>query len=321
MTDKVLIIGDVHLSDKPPASCTESYTEDLFDLLYDCYRVADMYNVDAIVQAGDFFHIKRADRNSHKLVKRALSWANDSLWPIGVVPGNHDMSMDRLASVYETQPLGVLAQAGAISILDEWAVDRSAIFDSLPIYGVPWLQEWDDSSVAKALAEYSKAGAPGLIVTHAPLFPPGSEPPYEFYDVRKFAEYVGEGSVYYGHIHEKHGTYTVGDVEFCNNGALSRGSLTEYNVNREVGVTIWTQGTFEFVPLNYKPASEVFLMDEVREKKQVTADLNEFLDSVGRTSLEINSVEDVISELKEQDLDKDTLSMLDSLLRDAWEVK
>ena len=70
----------------------------------------------------------------------------------------------------------------------------------------------------------------------------------------------GAGSVFYGHVHEPHGVYEAGGVTFCNNGALSRGSLHEYNLTRQVGCTLWDSetGEFEFVPLDAKPASEVF---------------------------------------------------------------
>lgn len=315
---KSVKIGDVHLSDKPPRSCTDSYTDDQFDLLYQIYDLIRTRNdIDVIVQSGDFFHIKRADRTSHRLVQRAIDWAQQSPVPIFVVPGNHDMAFDRKESVYDTQPLGVVAQSGAVQLLDGWA-------DEYPIFGLPWLQSWDDTTVQEALASFrAEPYSPhNLVVTHAPLFPIGQEPPYEFYDVRKFAKSVVQGSVYYGHIHDPHGTYTVEGVQFCNNGALSRGSLTESNMNRAIGVTIWDSETkeFEFVALKYKPASEVFNVEEVLSKRATKADLNRFLESVGTTSLEINSIDDILADVKTRDLEPELLAKVEELLQGAWDA-
>jgi hypothetical protein len=162
--------------------------------------------------------------------------------------------------------------------------------------------------------------APALVVAHAPLYPPGQESPYEYFPAQRWAEAMGgTGSVFYGHIHPWHGTYEAGGVTFCNNGALSRGSLTESDLTRPVGCTIWDSesGEFEFVPLDAKPASEVFRIQEKGQIRDMQGRLDEFLSSVSGTSLEAVNVESVIAHIKTLGLGKPAEDLAEELLANA----
>jgi DNA repair exonuclease SbcCD nuclease subunit len=326
---KVMLIGDVHLSDRPPSSCTETYLEDLFNLLDQASAVAKERNVQAIVQAGDWFHIKMPSRNSHKLVIRSIEWAAAAPCPVLVVPGNHDLSNDRLESLNEGQPLGAVIRSEAVTMLRGWSTGPL----KHQLYGVPWLQDWDNSDedvreteVSNALTHWQDlydGSVPALVVTHAPFYPPGKEPKYEnaeFYPPGKFALHMGgHGSVYHGHIHDPHGEYVVGGVRFANYGALSRGSLTESHLTRQVGVTLWdsADGSFEFVPLDAKPANEVFRLQEIGEVKTAQAELDAFLTSIGQTTVEVTSIEAVMTHIQSLHLDKELVSLVEQLLTEA----
>jgi DNA repair exonuclease SbcCD nuclease subunit len=328
---KILLINDVHLTNenRHPASCTSSYTDDLFDLLYQANEVAKEIGATAIVQLGDLFHIKAPSANSHALVRRTTEWAKAAPCPVFVVPGNHDLSHDRLDSLDEGQPLGVLYSAGVVTRAEGylWAKNDEDPYPILPIYGVPWQMHWDaseelaDESVRNALRGFTPKDTPQLIVTHAPFFEPGKESPYESYSTQRFSRIVqergtGNIQVSYGHIHNSHGQYVVNGVRFCNYGALSRGSLTEDNMQRTVGVTVWDSvtGRFEFKPLHAKPAEEVFRVVEVTEKKTKQLELDEFLSSVGQSKIEITSIESVMAKVREMQLGKDIERIVEELL-------
>jgi DNA repair exonuclease SbcCD nuclease subunit len=304
----------------------------LFDLLYQINEVAKHFNCTAIVQLGDFFHIKSPSRNSHELVIRAMKWARSSPCPVFVVPGNHDLSNDRLASLDEGQPLGVMFSSGAVYRAEGY-LSISEIRDyltvelNLPIYSVPWQQFWDaehtvaDRAVKDALSNFEPSDTPQLIVTHAPFFPEGSNPAYEHYATGKFARMVNPSGksnvqVCYGHIHDWHGQYVVNGVRFANYGALSRGSLTESNLTRPVGVTIWDSitGGFEFVALEAKPAEQVFRVKEITEVKASQAKLDDFLTSVGQSTIEITSIESVMDKVRALKLGKEFEAVVEELL-------
>jgi hypothetical protein len=212
----------------------------------------------------------------------------------GVV-GNHDILNDRIASIFETQPFGVLLQAG-MNLLDGWAGD-------LPLYGVPWQQHWSEGQPAfNAWSEvYRSRRTESLIVTHAPLYPPGLELPWENIPASDVAEWMGNGGhLYYGHVHDLHGAFEVDGVTFCNQGALSRGSLQESDFNRRPAVTIWHSGVqgpdaFERIELKTaKPGSEVFRVEEHAAKVDYRQRLDVFLSAVSGSTVELTSVESVM---------------------------
>jgi hypothetical protein len=111
------------------------------------------------------------------------------------------------------------------------------------------------------------------------------------------------GSIAYGHIHEPHGVWRYGTGEgviFCNYGALSRGSLDEYNLRREVGCALWDhRGGFEFVPLKARPAEEVFRLRRHEEAVTAQRSLEAFRDGLSAVELSVLSVESVIAHIRE----------------------
>jgi hypothetical protein len=360
---RLLLLGDVHLSERPPSSCTDSYCDDLFGLLDQARVIGRQRDVAAMVWAGDTFHHKAPNRVSHRLVQRTAAYIGSCPFPVLVLAGNHDMANDRYESISESQPLGMLYRAGAVE-LSGWASDPASRWadapEPLPVYGVPWLQGYgnygaydgDDplSPIEVRLADVMEdykvqvfGGGWGqhipLVVAHAPLYPEGKELTWEYFPARRWAEAMGArrgGShrVFYGHVHEPYGEFGLlpgrgheheqdWDVSFCNNGALSRGSLHEYNLTRQVGVTIYDTetGAFEFVPLDAKPASEVFRLQEKEQATDVQGRLDEFLAGVGSTSLEVMSVEGVVAHIRSLGLGKEVEDLAEELLTEAQHAK
>lgn len=294
------------------------------DLLYQASKVAENIGASAIVQLGDFFHIKAPGRNSHEIVIQAANWAREAPCPVFIVPGNHDLSNDRLESLSEGQPLGVLYATGAVGMADRYFGSEHELQG---VYGVPWQQFWDaeqsvaDRAIKDALSDFVPSDTPQLIVTHAPFFPEGVNPAYEHYPTIKFSSYVNPSGrsnvqVVYGHIHDWHGQYVVKGVRYCNYGALSRGSLTESNLTRQVGVTSWDSitGSFEFHALNARPATEVFRVKEITEVKTAQVKLDEFLASVGQSTIEVTSIESVMDKIRALGLGKEFENIVEELL-------
>lgn len=305
-----LLISDIHLADNPPASRKEGYLDEIMGLLWQTTEIAKRYNAVA-VWAGDVFHIKTPARNSFGMVGDVIDLA--LLYPFGlyIVPGNHDLTHDRLDSIH-SQPLGQLFKHDSIMML----TGREAWDDGYKIYGVPWLQRFTDEAVEKSLKEYKESDSSGLVVTHAPMYPPGHELKYEFYDTHKWAEYMGnKGSVFYGHVHNPHGVYTVDGVKFCNNGALSRGSLDESNLKREIVATIWSDisGEFYTVPLLSADASDIFRM-EVKTAREAQVKLDDFLESIGQTSLRITTSSAVMEHIRSLQLGPEVEALIQELL-------
>lgn len=296
---RILCIGDLHVMDKPPAGATDLYLEDLFNSLhYTAKFASDPKNkIDAVVWSGDVFNHKNPARTSHATVLRLIKVVREYGVRLYIVIGNHDISNDRVESVYEKQPLGVILEAGATE-LNGWA-------DDLPLYGAPWQQNWEDpEAVTKVFEGYAKRTAGtthSLAVTHCSIFPPSlaDDIIFDHVPAEDIAKAMGnEGSLYYGHIHEDHGVYEVDGVTFANVGALSRGSLHEYNIQRGIHMAVWEDGEFEVIDIPHMPATDILRVSEHYEEKREAMDLDAFVKSVGSSTLEITSTHDIVTHIK-----------------------
>lgn len=300
----IVCVGDIHVSDRAPASATESYTDDIVTMLKWVADYASEINADAVVWAGDIFHHKSPSRNSHALVLKMIDVVKHHKVPLWCVTGNHDVTNGIIESVREKQPLGVLYESGLNELIG-W-------HPTLPLFGIPWRESWTETGdPAKAVegwedSENDPAGS--LMVTHAPIYPP-KEAENQMFDLVPTmgpdglsAALGNRGFVYYGHIHEDHGVFDVEGVTYANMGAISRGSLHEYNLSREIKVAVWspTQG-FTEVAVPHKPAAEAFRLVEVTEEREEKMNLETFLADVGSRRLEISSTGTVIEHIKQRD--------------------
>lgn len=306
---KIICVGDIHVMDRPPVNATESYTDDIIDMLHWIADYASKEKVDAVVWAGDVFHHKQPSRTSHALVLKMIEVIQAHKVPLYIVTGNHDISNDRLDSIHEKQPLGVLYAAGALE-LDGWHPG------GLPLFGVPWQQNWTthEDTAWEAFTGWredlprfgEKDLSRSLAVTHAPIYPPGEAEKQLFELVPTLGDrglshaMENTGYLYYGHIHEDHGIFEVEGVTYANMGAISRGSLHEYNLEREIKVAMWTEDGFTEVPVPHKPASEVFRITEATELKTEKKNLDTFLAEVGSSTLDISSTGSVIQHIQER---------------------
>jgi predicted phosphodiesterase len=315
------LFTDPHFAQTPPVNCTDSYLPDLLGLLDQGLNVFRERGVAAAICAGDLFHHKAPTRTSHDVVGALGERFLAQGYPVWLLPGNHDMQHDRMESV-AGQPLGTLFRTRAASCLDGWMADH-------PVFGVPWQQHWSAEGVSQALTEWREytpfqaTAEHDLVVTHAPLYPTGSEPAYdgaEFTPADWWAEGIGGApgvhSVFYGHIHEPHGTWQRRGVTFCNNGALSRGSVDDYNMTRTPGVTLWDSGSgeFEFVPLNARPAAEVFRLADRELKLTTTMSLDRFLGEMGTTVLPKLTPETVLEHVRSAKPGDDVVQLCSELV-------
>lgn len=303
---KVLLLNDLHLRDRAPRNCTDSYLEDILEILHFTTKLEKALNLDAVIWAGDIFDHKLPSKTSHRLILKAIEVVK-KYRRLLILTGNHDIVNDRLESVYEQQPLGVLLEAGAEE-LKGWA-------PGLPILGIPWQQRWHEEGILEEVfTDWRDAASPAvdldrsLVVTHASVFPPNlySDIMYEALHPADIAKAMrNKGYLHYGHIHDDHGIYEVDGVTFSNPGAISRGSLTESNQNRAVKGMLWTpENGFLEIDLPHRPSSEVFLVEQAVAAKEKKMSDERFLEEVGSTRIEISSTSSVIQHIKQLDESK-----------------
>jgi DNA repair exonuclease SbcCD nuclease subunit len=255
---KALLLGDVHISDRPPSLRKEGYSDDILAKLEFCVQKANDLHVDAIIQLGDMFHIKAPSRTSHRLVQRTHDVLSKSNAPVLLVVGNHDISNDALESV-DSQPIGTLSKMSGMELL-------LGPHPMLDVWGVPYLN--DPKNTTKWLTDSRT-----LVCSHVSLFPAGDTPPYDYISASDYAGLLppGVSAVAYGHIHNPHGMYKEDGVWFCNNGAISRGSLHAETIHRNIKVTLYDSdllpgNPFTVIDVPFKKPEDVFYTDLANHK-------------------------------------------------------
>lgn len=309
---KGLLIGDVHLNDRPPSIRVDGYAEQIFAKLWLTVLIAGNEKVDFVAYAGDVFHTKSPSRTSHRIVQEMVRVIKAYSCPVLLVAGNHDMTHDRIESL-EKQPFGVLVEAGA-HMLD-------GQHPELPVFGIPWLKDWK-TELPPYMKRWRESGAE-LMVTHAPIVKPMQTRPYEYIDADAWAALMDRpGDCYYGHMHMTDGAFMVAGSVFCNQGALSRGSLHEETLKRKPAVTIWDseqlyQQRFRRVEVPHLPAREVFKLDLKEAEDGRQERLTEFLGAIGQTTFEALTVESVMAHVETLALDADVRQEIQECLHVA----
>lgn len=303
---RIILVGDIHMRDTAPANAADTYPQDILDALTHIAELEEELSADAVVWAGDVFHFPQPGRTSHacvlKMIKVVQKYNN-----LFIVTGNHDISNHRLESLHEKQPLGVLFASGAKELVG-WANEK------LPLYGVPWQQRWNDPEQwTEAFDKFKKhpLAKKALVVTHAPIFPPKEAEgvPYELVPTAALAEAMGgTGYLHYGHIHEDHGIFEDGGVTFANVGAISRGSIAEYNIHRDIKVLLWTMDDTEYddgfheILIPARPAEEALKIVEATEEKRARVSLDEFLSEIGYREISITDTGSVADHIRTMEL-------------------
>ena len=268
---------DVHLSDRAPSRRTDDWADAVFDKLGQVRDLAREVNAAAIIDGGDFFHIKSPGRNSHALVHRTADHHSTYPCPVYCTPGNHDAVYGDY-SFLPQQPLGVLYSTGVFKRLYD---EHEAVFTrdgvTVRVVGIPYHGTTYDM---ERFTRIEKGDEDILICVAHVLASHKGGTMFEGEDIIKYADLVDTApDVYlFGHWHKNQGVEEIGGKQFVNIGSLTRGSLSQDNMDRvpaaavlrctEKGVEI------EVVPLSVRPAEDVFDAEgrERQVKRQVEMD-------------------------------------------------
>lgn len=307
---------DVHLSDRAPSSRTDDWADAVFDKLGQVRDLAREVNAAAIIDGGDFFHIKSPGRNSHALVHRTAEHHSTYPCPVYCTPGNHD-SVYGDYTFLPQQPLGVLYSTGVYKRLydEHEAVFRRSGGVTVRVVGIPYHGTTYDMERFTSIV---KGDEDILICVAHVLASNKGGTMFEGEDIIKYADLVDTApDVYlFGHWHKNQGVETLGGKQFVNIGSLTRGSLSQDNMDRipsaavlrctEKGVAI------EVVPLNVRPAVEVFDVEGRQRQVKRQVEMDSFVTAIrdalqpakeGETLAEaVTGMGDVPNEIRERAL-------------------
>ncbi len=263
---KIMQINDPHLSDQPPRMRTASYLDDVLAKLEAALGIANDLEgeVEIVVVTGDLFHRKNPTHTSHRLVQavRAIFDRFDSFdgTPVFIIPGNHDQGRN---GGIEGQPVASVSGNN---------IYVAGMFE--PLRGVamiPWHNAMEGpDGIAHIVEAINKAGAPEVVLAHAPVtlepYPFGPEK-RGWIDAHELAEALPPSVRVFahGHMHKGHEPTRINNVVFSNPGALARATIGADDRDRVPQVAILKDGSgdaggwyVEYIEIPHRPASEVY---------------------------------------------------------------
>lgn len=306
---------DVHLAVKSPRSRTDDWTDTVLGKLRQVGEIAREVGAAAVIDGGDFFHIKTPSRTTHELIQQVAAVHAEYPCPVySVRNGNHDVKYGDGAFLNEA-PLGVLFSTGVFRMLDE---DEGEVFTWLGdltqkptpslqvrVVGLPYHGKSYDmnrlTTIVKGKEDYLVVAA-HLLASKAGGEMFGGE------DIVKYSDLVNlDPDVWcFGHWHKNQGVAEVGGKHIVNIGSLTRGALNEDDVTRTPEVVIMRFGGQEGISierreLKVQPASEVFDIEGRTRQEATTMTVDAFVESVKATLTQQNR-KPLLDEVREMDL-------------------
>jgi DNA repair exonuclease SbcCD nuclease subunit len=304
--------ADAHLADEPPQSRIDDWTSAVLDKVEQVGTIAKINKASVVLDGGDFFHIKSPIRNSHGLIRRVVNAHRNYPCSVFGTIGNHDVKYGDMKFIDES-PLGVLFETGVFNRLyDKYEGMLEGDAFSVRFVGIPYHGTKYDMS---RFTNIKKGSEKWLVAVVHCLASPSGGSMYEAEDVIKYADLLDTApDVYlFGHSHTNQGVMQVGNKWFVNIGSMSRGTISQDDLNRipECAILRFTETsvTIERKQLEVRPAKEVLDLAGKVKKEAHEMTMEAFVDSL-KTSLQmrketsllemVGDLADVPQEVKER---------------------
>jgi DNA repair exonuclease SbcCD nuclease subunit len=313
---------DVHLSDRAPSSRTDDWAATVFDKLGQVRDLAREVNAAAIIDGGDFFHIKSPGRNSHALVHRTAEHHADYPCPIYCTPGNHDSVYGDYAFLPQ-QPLGVLFSTGVYNRLYD---EHEAIFTrdgvTVRVVGIPYHGSTYDMQRFNSI---EKGDEDVLICVAHVLASNKGGTMFEGEDIVKYEDLMETAPdvYFFGHWHMDQGIEKIENFyvdsgqtvvkHFVNVGSLTRGALSQDELERRpasVVIRCTKKGVeFETHRLDVGLPEEVFDLDGRARQVRRQVEMDSFVTKIRDSLIQEDPDQDLSETLKEaSDIPEDVRS-------------
>lgn len=279
---KLLWRTDVHHADIGPLSRTDTWADTVLGKLEQVGKLAEGH--DAVLDGGDFFHVKSPTRNSHALVQGVARVHAKYPCPVYGNIGNHDVKYGDWNFLPES-PLGVLFETGVFQPCygDEYERILSKDGVTVQIYGVPYHGTTYDYNRFRAI----RKKADFLVVMGHQLASPDGGTMFEGEDIiayRDLPDICPDADVFcFGHWHKNQGVKVLGEngPVVVNVGSLTRGSLSLDDLTRVPAVVslAFEKGkpvTYNEIPLKVAPPEEIFDLTGRQRETQKASALEEF---------------------------------------------
>jgi len=218
MNNVLAILGDIHLSDYPPARRVAGYREHILEKIQMVVSyVNTTEHIKALCLLGDIFHSKKASNTSFFLVNRLLDILGSCIVPIFIVPGNHDVHGNNM-TVFDRSPLKTLESLPNVY----FPLERMEIDSGWGVQCLPSDRSRTAEDVKIFLRKLPDNTFPLLHITLA-------QPGLPLFDSMIYPEAIAGIVPFlaYGDIHEPIDPYTIEGTTFINPGSVSRVSIRD----------------------------------------------------------------------------------------------
>lgn len=292
---------DVHMADKGPSSRVDDWTATVLDKLTQVRDVARTERAAAIIDGGDFFHVKSPGRNTHETVRRVADLHATYPCPVYCTPGNHD-SVYGDHTFLGQQPLGVLFATGVFKKLYD---EHEAVFEEggvkVRVVGIPY---HGPRYEMERFTKLEKGDEDVLVCAAHVLASEKGGSMFEGEDIIRYSDLLETApDVYcFGHWHKDQGVEKLGDKHFVNIGSLTRGALSQDEVQRRPACAIieCTKGgaKVRIHRLKVGAAEEVFDVEgrarQVRQQMEMDSFVEKIRESLEPTPEEVSLADEVL---------------------------
>jgi exonuclease SbcD len=274
-----IIRTDVHISEEGPRSRKDDYLETVLGKLDQIADYARQHKADAVLDNGDFFHLKSPGRNSHRLIQKVAEVQKRYPCPTYVNPGNHDLPYGNIQHL-DSQPLGVMFATGVFHEMKD-IIFEDALGLKVRVIGLPYKPEFhpSDFDIVRGDEDYL------IVAAHTYASMEGGEQfGREIALSYKDLSLTSPDVFIFGHWHEDQGIECVRGKHFFNLGSLTRGSLSHDNITKQPRVGLLSISydgiSCEALPIQVAPSSEVFDLQAHSAMKKEEVKMQNYLDSM-----------------------------------------
>jgi exonuclease SbcD len=317
----ILTAGDIHISDTNPRSRTDNFKETILGKL-DQLRIASVkLKADAVLLAGDIFNLKSPIKNSHDLNRELIELFKKFKCPVYSIPGNHDLTADNIETM-GSQPISVLFASGALKNLNHEIISKKKL--KISLVGIPFTKNLD---LKKLNIPPKDDATTQICVMHIYAGPhAGNLFKERLYGYDELSELSPDIFVL-GHYHEDQGIQKQQEKYFINLGSLSRGTLTNENIqhnpkfgfikiikeNDECPIEI----KVDSIPVKIKPAEEIFDLKKRDEEKIQDIEIQKYVERLVSESVVLDKRTSIDDHLSKMNIEKEVHELVTNLIEEA----
>jgi DNA repair exonuclease SbcCD nuclease subunit len=294
---------DIHIADESPMTRLDDWLSTILDKIRQVGQIAKRHDATAVIDGGDYFHIKSPSRNSHRLIQETIRAHQDYPCPVIGNVGNHDVKYGEIRFLDES-PLGVLFETGIFKRnYDKY--EHVFVQDNLkvrvvgvPYHGISYNKDYIRSLCTKKDEDFL------LVHMHLLASLEGGSM-FEGEDILSYDEIMSyDADVFmFGHWHKDQGVYTRGDKTIINIGSLSRGSISLDDLQRipSVACINLSKGSLpkiEVIPLHVQPAENIFDLASKKHEFKKEMDTVAFIDSL-KTRLSLTQGRTLMDDIRD----------------------